>query len=64
MTHSADRTKDLMSKAFLTVAKHYADKLRARGEEPTEAEVIAAVQANWSQVSGEISRLYALAAAA
>ena len=47
-----------MIECFTKVAAHYADKIAESGITPTEADVKAAVAANWEQISREVEELY------
>ena len=50
--------QQIMIECFTKVAAHYADKIAESGITPTEADVKAAVAANWEQISREVEELY------
>lgn len=49
----------VLTKAAEAVAKHYADRMVAKGLNPTLAEIEASLAANAEQVNAEIASIYA-----
>jgi len=50
----------ILAESFTCIAKHYSDKITASGLKPSEAQLKAAVQANWPKMVSEAVRLHDL----